>query len=174
MTQLITLRQIEVFRAVMQAKTVVAAASQLRVSQPTVTKTLARLEQILEIKLFDRAGGRIVPTIEAQRLLSEINAAYGHLEAVLTSAARAAKSGFGLFRLGAQPSLARTLVPSALAHLAEDAPDLSVHLDVLSVADVIGYRGSAEEFQEGPDAAATGRRDWRARVPVGAGATGQA
>jgi hypothetical protein len=43
---MLTLRQIEVFRAVMRAQTLVGAASELKIAQPTVTKTIRRIEDL--------------------------------------------------------------------------------------------------------------------------------
>jgi DNA-binding transcriptional LysR family regulator len=53
----ITHRHIEVFRAVMQSGSVTGAAGLLHTSQPTVSRELARLEQVLGFSLFDRVRG---------------------------------------------------------------------------------------------------------------------
>ena len=47
-------RQIEVFRTVMNTSHVTRAAELLHTSQPTVSRELARLEQVLGFDLFDR------------------------------------------------------------------------------------------------------------------------
>ena len=50
----ISLRHIEVFRAIMQAGSVTGAARLLFTSQPTVSRELARLETLSGLRLFDR------------------------------------------------------------------------------------------------------------------------
>ena len=143
---MLTLRQIEVFRAVMRAGTIVGAAQQLQVSQPTVTKIVARLEQVLKTVLFQRVAGRIVPTGEARRLMAETDASYAEFEASMQRAARAVHADEGLLRVGSQPSLTRMLAVHALADLVARMPRISVHLDVLPVAEVLDYvrRGPGE------------------------------
>ena len=57
---MLTLRQIEVIRAVMVAGSVAGAARMLNVAQPGVSRTMKHLETVLGIKLFVRKGGRYV------------------------------------------------------------------------------------------------------------------
>jgi DNA-binding transcriptional LysR family regulator len=136
---MLTLRQIEVFRAVMVAQTVIGAASRLKVAQPTVTKTIRRIEDILKTQLFDRSGGRLAPTAEARRILAEVDRAFEHLEGAISRAARIAQSWEGVFRFGASPSVGRVLVPRAIASFVRDRPELSVHFEILSVSQVLDY-----------------------------------
>lgn len=55
----LTHRHIEVFRAVMLAGQVTRAAEVLHTSQPTVSRELARMEQVLGYALFERDKGRM-------------------------------------------------------------------------------------------------------------------
>lgn len=135
----LTLRQIEVFRAVMQAGTISAAAERLRVSQPTLTKTLSRMEQLTELTLFRRAAGRLVPTLEARRLMAETEASYTELQHAIRRVVRRVHADEGTLRVGAQPSLTRKLAAPALAALVRELPKAAVHLDTLPVAEVVEY-----------------------------------
>jgi DNA-binding transcriptional LysR family regulator len=60
-------RHIEVFRAVMTAGSVTGAAALLHTSQPTLSRDLARLEQLLGYALFERERGRLKPTARARQ-----------------------------------------------------------------------------------------------------------
>lgn len=135
----LTLRQIEVFRAVMTAKTFVGAARLLRVAQPTVTNIVARIEDHLGLSLFLRKGGRIYPTAEAINILAEIDRAFVQLEQALLRADKVAKNETGILRLGAAPSIGRRIVPTVLGAMIACHPGLTVHLDILSVAQVLDY-----------------------------------
>src|SRR6185312_7621883 len=66
----ITLKQIEYFRAVMEAGTVSGAAALLHVSQPNVSRMLKYMESRLGLRLFERCKGRLQPTPEATALSS--------------------------------------------------------------------------------------------------------
>lgn len=136
---LLTLRQIEVFRAVMRARSMIGAARELGIAQPTVTKTVRRIEDVCAFALFDRHAGRLTPTAEAHRLLGEVDLAFDQLEGALARALRLARADTGSLRLGASPSVGRVLIPRAGAALLEQHPGLSLHLDILSVSQVMDY-----------------------------------
>lgn len=140
----LTLRQIEVLRALMRCRTVVGAAKELRIAQPTVTKTIRRIEDVCALALFDRHGGRLVPTAEAHRLLGEVDLAFEQLEGALARAFRITRADGGSLRLGASPSVGRVLVPLAVADLLKEHPGLSLHVDILSVSQVMDYLLSAQ------------------------------
>lgn len=136
---LLTLRQIEVFRAVMRARSIVGAARDLSIAQPTVTKTIRRVEDVCAFALFDRHGGRLTPTAEAHRLLGEVDLAFDQLEGAMARALRLARADTGSFRLGGSPSVGRVLLPRSVARLLAEHPGLSLHLDILSVSQVMDY-----------------------------------
>lgn len=136
---MLTFRQIEVFTAVMRAGSLIGAARDLRISQPTVTRMILRIEDQLGMTLFDRVKGRILPTPEATRFLAEVDRAFEQMRGAIDRAALASRSGRSLFRLGASPSLGRGVAPSCLAKLAAADPRLSIRLDVLSVSQIMRY-----------------------------------
>ncbi|MFN5723293.1 MAG: LysR family transcriptional regulator, partial [Betaproteobacteria bacterium] len=74
------IRDIEIFRAVMQAGSTSKAAVLLDVSQPAVSQAIKRFETSSELRLFDRVRGRLVPTREAQALLVEVDQYFSGLE----------------------------------------------------------------------------------------------
>lgn len=136
---MLTLRQIEVFRAVMRAGALVGAARDLGIAQPTATRILRRVEDVVGLPLFDRGRGRLNATAEAHRMLEEIDRAFEALRLAVSRAARAASTGASSFCVGTSPSLGRALVPEALTELAGAHPDLTLQLDVLSVSQVPAY-----------------------------------
>lgn len=65
-------RQLEAFRALMETGTVTAASQMLSISQPSLSAHIANLEHDLELALFHRRGGRLIPTAESQLLFAEV------------------------------------------------------------------------------------------------------
>ena len=63
----LTHRQLALFRAVMLQGNLSRAAEGMNTSQPTLSRELARLEQLLGYALFDRVRGRLRPTVRARR-----------------------------------------------------------------------------------------------------------
>ncbi|ELA7285110.1 LysR family transcriptional regulator [Vibrio parahaemolyticus] len=112
------LRQLEVFYAIMQARTVSGAARLLHVSQPNVTRVLAHTEQQLGFALFERVKGRLVPTQEAKALLPEAEKVYQQL-GQFRSLTNKVKQGTQHLRIGAPPVLAAHLLAPTVALLSK-------------------------------------------------------
>lgn len=123
------IRELEAFRAILEAGTVSQAARSLGVSQPTVSRMLGRLEQDLGFELFHRISGRLVPSRAALALSKDI---FGTLENIenLRKITRALQQGrLGEVKLGCAPSLVHRLVPQAVARFAQAMPDTRVILE---------------------------------------------
>lgn len=68
----LSFRQIEVFRAVMIAKSVIGASRMLNCAQPGLSRTIKHMEGKVGFQLFNRINGRLAPTQEAMKLFDEI------------------------------------------------------------------------------------------------------
>lgn len=112
----ISIRHIEVFRAIMQAGSVTGAARLLFTSQPTVSRELARLESISGLRLFDREGGRLVPTAQAIMLLEEVERSYIGLERINSVAQSIRRFEHGQLSVACLPLFSQTLLPKVCKH----------------------------------------------------------
>jgi len=126
--QRLTHRQLDVFRTVMLCGQVTRAAELLHTSQPTISRELARLEQVLGYALFERLKGRMRPTARALALMEEVEASYVGLDRISAHAAALAQYRQGRLQLACLPALAQALVPDAVARFAQHAPEASVSL----------------------------------------------
>jgi DNA-binding transcriptional LysR family regulator len=111
----ITLRHIEVFRALMTAGSVTAASQILFTSQPTVSRELARLESLLGIPLFDRVRGRLQPNAQAHALFEEVQRSYVGLERVMSVAGRLKQLSQGQISVICLPVFSQALLPRVCA-----------------------------------------------------------
>ncbi|MEK1931977.1 MAG: LysR family transcriptional regulator, partial [Pararhizobium sp.] len=98
-------RQLEIFRAIMREGTITAAANALSVSQPAISKVLLHLESQLGYALFDRIGGRLVPTMEAHLLYADVDRVFRQMEALNSLARDVGANKIGLLRIGVTLSL---------------------------------------------------------------------
>ena len=124
----ITLRQIEIFRAVMGTGHVTRAAELLHTSQPTVSRELARLEQVTGLALFERVRGRLRPTPRGIALLEEVEASYIGLERIAATAQALRHFAQGRLQLACLPALAHALLPDAIRRFALRQPLASISL----------------------------------------------
>jgi len=110
------LRHIEVFHAVMQAGTISGAAQVLHISQPAVTKVLQHCELQLGLPLFERIRGKLYPRPEAHRLFAETEKLTRDLDGIRRLAASLRSKSVETIRLVVTPSLATSVLPSAMTH----------------------------------------------------------
>ncbi len=122
----ITHRQLSIFRAIMLHGNLSRAAEVVASSQPTLSRELARLEQLLGFDLFDRLRGRLRPTVRALALLQEVERSFIGLAQIATHAQALRQLSSGRLRLACLPALAHALVPQALRQLARSSPELAV------------------------------------------------
>ena len=107
----LTHRQIEFFRAVMATGQVTRAAQSLHTSQPTVSRELARLEQVLQLRLFDRIRGRLQPTARALALHEEVERSYVGLDRIAATAQALRQFAHARVSIACLPALAHALLP---------------------------------------------------------------
>lgn len=138
------LRQIEVFRAVMQAGSVTDAARLLHVSQPGISRMLSHIELQLDVPLFDRIKGKLRPTPEAQALYAEVEQVYRGVQRI-DDVARDLKTGTRLqLRVLASPSTALEVVPRAVSDLASEFPSAHLYMETVLVREMVGQLANNE------------------------------
>jgi len=120
MTVKLRFRHIEGFRAVMQTGTATGAASLLNVTQPAVSQLMTEMEGAVGFALFDRRGGRLVPTSHAALLFDEIERCFTGLDHVNAFCARLQNSDAHAIVVAAVPSMALTLLPVAIGRYMTD------------------------------------------------------
>lgn len=130
-----TLREFEVFRAVIDARKTTAAATRLGISQPAVSRALANLEERLGRVLFERDGGRLVPTAEALALNGELDPIFDGLARI---AQRQWQTPQGeTLRVAAPPTFAQTWVQPVLTGFLKLNPRLKTFVEISSTNQVI-------------------------------------
>ncbi|KQV60267.1 transcriptional regulator [Pelomonas sp. Root1217] len=121
-------RHIEVFRAVMTAGSVTGAASLLHTSQPTLSRDLARLEQLLGYALFEREHGRLKATARARVLFDEVERSFQGLARVIERAEALGRDEDAELTVLSLPALSHALLPGALAVLLAGHPGARINI----------------------------------------------
>jgi DNA-binding transcriptional LysR family regulator len=121
-------RQIDIFRTVMGTGHVTRAADMLGTSQPTVSRDLARLEQVLGMTLFDRVRGRLQPTARALALLQEVERSYIGLDRIAATALTLRQFEHARLTLACLPALAHALLPEAARRFMQTHPQAGLSI----------------------------------------------
>jgi len=136
---MLTLRQIEVIRAIMITGTIAGAAKLLNVSAPGISRLMKHTERSLRLKLFERRHGRYVPTPEAKDIFEQINGVYRKVDDLHSMLARIERGGDVEFKLGSVPSICHVMVPRAIERLRRKHPDLRIDINILKIEEALDY-----------------------------------
>ncbi len=119
---------LRVFLALGRAGSYAEASRRLGINESTVVRRLQRLTERLQARLFERAGGRLMPTAAGAGLLEAAEAAEASLLKGQAAVTGQDRSVAGLLRITAVPILANRLLVPALPSLLGQHPDLEVEI----------------------------------------------
>ena len=128
----ISLRQIEAFNAVMEAGSVTGAAEMMHVTQPAVSRLIRDLQFNVGFPLFERAKGRIMPTIEAKALFEEVRRSYVGLEKIVSAASEIRNFRAGYLQIAALPAMSLRFLPRVITAFSDANPGINISLHVRS------------------------------------------
>lgn len=135
----ITLRQVEVIRAVMLRGTINGAAELLGVSAPGISRLVKHTEETLGLRLFERRAGLFVPSVEAGKVFDQIREVYKGVEN-LQSAIESLKKGEEVqLSFASAPSVAQFIAARALRTIRKRYPDLYIDLNILKIEETADY-----------------------------------
>lgn len=125
---LVSLRQLRYFAVAMRARSFNAAAHDASISQAALSEQIALLEATLDVRLFDRTGGRAVATASGHELDRRVSACLIELQAALRDAHERANTVAGLVRVGLVQSYAGCWVLPVVRSAQAQWPELSIAL----------------------------------------------
>jgi DNA-binding transcriptional LysR family regulator len=129
------LADMETFVRVIDAGSFSAAAQQLRLGQPAVSKAVSRLEQRLGVRLVLRSTRGLTPTEAGQSYYDEARIVLQKAEQAELAASTAGKSLSGRLRISAPVTFARLHIVPKLEDLLKAHPALDIEV-VLSDREV--------------------------------------
>lgn len=124
----ISLRHIDIFHAVMTTGNLTEAAVLLKTSQPTVSRELARLEQLLRFTLFERVKGRLKPTGEGLRLFEEVQRSYYGLDRIISAAHAIREFRQAQLSVACLPVFSQSLLPLVCREFFQHFPGVSLNV----------------------------------------------
>lgn len=116
------------FLATAEAGSLSAAARQLGLTQPTLSRQVAALEAELGATLFERLGKRLVLTETGASLLPHLRAMGQAAEAVALAASGRSEDIAGTVTISASDAYAVHILPGLLHRIRQEAPQITLHI----------------------------------------------
>jgi LysR family hydrogen peroxide-inducible transcriptional activator len=107
----ISLKQLRYYLIAARHDSLRQAARELKISQPSLSAQLQKLEDALGVDLFERSRGGVNLTPLGRDLLKQAQQAVNAAEVIIDAANFAVKGPSGTFRLGASPTLGPYALP---------------------------------------------------------------
>lgn len=120
------LRHLEQIVAICKAGSFSAAADRLGISQPTLSKSIARLEEKLGVKLFERTTGSARPTVFGTYVADHGQSLLQGVSAIGNELTQMARGESGLLRIAVGPATRLKPVPHVVHQLRQDFPQLRI------------------------------------------------
>lgn len=134
-----TLRQMEVVRAVMIAGSIQGAANLLNVSAPGISRLIKHTEDSLGFRLFERRAGIFVPAPEAHAIFAILNQVYRQVEHLNTAVSSVQKGQDFALSFASAPSIAQFIAARAIRSIRSRFPDLMIDLNILKIEETLNY-----------------------------------
>lgn len=120
------LRQIEYFCMVGKLQSFTRAAEQLHISQPSITQAIRKLEEEIDVQLFDRSKKKAVLTLEGQAFLSRMEKILDDCQQAIQEAKDFKTWRKGTVKLGVPPMIESYLFPDIFSCFKQAYPGLQL------------------------------------------------
>ena len=127
----LTVRQLEIIRAVSRYGSVTLASEALMISQPAVSMVLRDATKSSGFPLFERRQGRLQPTAETHILLSEVERVFDSVERINHLIEDMKDVKIGTIRIAATPTLANNLLPAAVQAFHKIRPRIQINIQTV-------------------------------------------
>lgn len=131
------IRDLQYFLAVAELEHFGHAAEQCNVSQPTLSGQIKKLEEQLEVKLFERSNRSVMLTEVGRDIARAARRAMLEVDGIYAIARSSRDPMSGNFRLGGFPTLASYIFPSLVPRIKDAMPNLRLILIEEKTADLL-------------------------------------
>jgi DNA-binding transcriptional LysR family regulator len=124
----LTARQLHAVLAVAEYNSFIAAAAFLKTSQPALTRTIKRVEDVLGVRLFDRSTRRVVITAAGKEFVAVAERMLNDLRISVSSMRAIGQEQRGQIIISSIMSVATGLLPAIVAKYRSSRPGIDIVL----------------------------------------------
>ncbi len=134
-----TLVQLEYIVAVDTYRSFVIAADKCFITQPTLSMQVQKLEEFLNVKIFDRSKQPVVPTEIGSQVIAQARTVLQENYKIKELINSQQQDIVGELKIGIIPTIAPYLLPEVIAAMLEKYPDLKLLIWEYTTEDIIHH-----------------------------------
>ncbi|MCM1066115.1 MAG: LysR substrate-binding domain-containing protein [Muribaculaceae bacterium] len=124
-----TLQQLRYAVAIDRYRSFAAAADALGITQPTLSAMLGKLEEELDVKLFERTSRRVSTTTAGAMVVAQARVVLMEADRINEMVSETKGRVSGSFRLSVGPSIAPYILPDFIRFYLADYPEVSLSVE---------------------------------------------
>ncbi|SHG73477.1 hydrogen peroxide-inducible genes activator [Pedobacter caeni] len=134
-----TLVQLEYIVAVDTYRSFVGAAEKCFVTQPTLSMQVQKLEEMLNVKIFDRSKQPVIPTEIGAQIIEQARLVLQESQKIKEIINSQQQDVVGELKVGIIPTVAPYLLPRVISGMMEKFPDLKLLIWEYTTEDIIHH-----------------------------------
>lgn len=123
---MITLQQLKYLVAIDRYRSFAKAAEACNISQPTLSSMLQKMEEELDLRIFERTNKRVVPTDIGERIIRQAERAISESEKIIELVAEEKGDTAGDLSLAVGPTIAPYIAPNLIKYYTEYYPEINL------------------------------------------------
>lgn len=123
---MITLQQLKYLIAIDRYRSFAKAAEACNISQPTLSSMLQKMEEELDLRIFERTNKRVVPTDIGERIIRQAERAISESEKIIELVAEEKGDTAGDLSLAVGPTIAPYIAPNLIKYYTEYYPEINL------------------------------------------------
>jgi DNA-binding transcriptional LysR family regulator len=132
-----SLRDLEIFHSIMRAGTLTGASRELGVSQPALSIALRHFEDRIGFQLFNRSGGRLHPTEEAQSIFADVDNIFERVRTVERALTNYSQANSGSVVVAVNAAFMGGEMPKVISNFRLDLPATKLVVHKLTSLQVV-------------------------------------
>ena len=123
-----TLQQLKYIVAIDRYRNFAKAADACGISQPTLSAMLVKLEEELDVRIFERSNKSVTPTIAGEKIIRQAERAIAEAERIAELVSEDKGDVAGEFNLSVGPTIAPYVLPKFIRHYIEAYPQVKLSI----------------------------------------------
>lgn len=133
------IQQLEYIVALYQNGSFAKAAEKCHVTQPTLSMMIKKLEEELQVVIFDRNQDPIIPTEIGLKIIQQAQKVLNEIEELKLLSSTTKNKLKGKLKLAVIPTIAPYLLPFVLDSFSKKYPDIALEIHEITTNEIIEY-----------------------------------